>query len=108
MLLFLNMSGGEIVVIFLVFLMLFGSKNIPDIARTMGRAVRQFKDATGEIQRDIENGAREFKTRMDQETLQIKSHLDPDILAGQSTPPPPSPPKPTPPTATSGEENKGA
>ncbi len=80
-------------VIALVFLMLFGSKNIPDIARTMGKAMRQFKDATGEIQRDIENSARDFRTRIDQETRQISDHLDPDKLAGSSTPPPAVPPK---------------
>ncbi len=74
--LFLNMSGGEMVVIFLVFLMLFGSKNIPDIARTLGKAMRQFKDATGEIQRDIENSTRDFRNQVEKETRQIRSQVE--------------------------------
>ena len=54
-LLFFNISGGEIIVIFLVVLMFFGTKSIPSIARTMGRTIRQVKDLTGEIQDDIKN-----------------------------------------------------
>lgn len=55
MLLFLNISGGEIVVILLLILMLFGPKSIPGIARGFGRAVRQIRDASSEVQREIRN-----------------------------------------------------
>ncbi len=94
MFLFLNMSGGEIVIIFLVFLMLFGSKNIPDIARTLGKAMRQFKDATGEIQRDLENSTRDFKNKIEQETRQIRSQVEVENSISPTvpvaTPPPPA------------------
>lgn len=33
--------------------MLFGPKSIPGIARGMGRAIRQIKDATSDVQREI-------------------------------------------------------
>jgi Sec-independent protein translocase protein TatA len=57
MLLFLNMSGGEIFMVFLVVLLLFGPQSIPTIAQTLGRAFRQVKDAAGEIQREIRDSA---------------------------------------------------
>jgi sec-independent protein translocase protein TatA len=47
------MSGGEIVIIVFVALLLFGSKAIPDIAKTMGKAMREFQKATNEIKREI-------------------------------------------------------
>lgn len=47
------MSGGEIVVIVFVALLLFGSKAIPDIAKTLGKAMREFQKATNEIKREI-------------------------------------------------------
>ena len=47
------MSGGEIVIIVLVFLLLFGSKAIPDVARTLGKAMREFQKATDDIKREI-------------------------------------------------------
>lgn len=40
---------SEVVVIFLVVLLLFGSKRIPEIARSLGRASREFKNARDEI-----------------------------------------------------------
>ncbi|MCB9189692.1 MAG: twin-arginine translocase TatA/TatE family subunit [Flavobacteriales bacterium] len=57
-LLFLNsISGGEILVILLIVLMFFGADSIPSLARNLGRGIRQIKDATQEIQRDIANSA---------------------------------------------------
>lgn len=56
MLLFLdNLGGGEILVIMLFILFFFGSKKIPDIAKGMGRASREFKDAMSGVQREIED-----------------------------------------------------
>ncbi len=58
-LLFLNsISGGEILVILLIVLMVFGADSIPSIARNLGRGIRQIKDATQEIQRDIANSTK--------------------------------------------------
>ena len=60
-LLFFNMGGGEIFLIFLVVLLLFGSNKIPEFARSLGKGIRQFKDATQEIQRDIESSVKDVK-----------------------------------------------
>jgi sec-independent protein translocase protein TatA len=57
MLLFLNISGGEIAVIFLIVLLLFGPQSIPTIARTLGRGIRAIKDASSEIQSEIRKSA---------------------------------------------------
>ena len=55
------MSGSEIIVIVLVFLLLFGSKAIPDVARTLGKGMQEFKKATGEIKREIDLSTSEIK-----------------------------------------------
>ena len=47
------MGGGEIVLIIFVALLLFGSKAIPDVAKTLGKAMREFQKATNEIKREI-------------------------------------------------------
>lgn len=65
-LLFLNMGGGEVVLIVLVVLMFFGSKNIPSLARGLGKAMREFQDASDGIKREIEQSAKPIKTTMDQ------------------------------------------
>lgn len=50
-----SMPGGmELIVIVLVVLLLFGAKKIPELARGMGKGIREFKDASREIKREIE------------------------------------------------------
>ena len=58
-LLFLDIGAGELVVILLVIVMFFGADKIPEMARGLGKGMRQFKDATGSIQREIEKSITE-------------------------------------------------
>ena len=52
-----GIGGGELILIVFVVLMLFGSDKIPDIARTMGKAMAQLKNATNDIKSEIQKGA---------------------------------------------------
>ena len=52
-----GISAGELIFVFIVVLLFFGSKSIPKIARTFGRGIRQIKDASQEIQDDIKKSA---------------------------------------------------
>lgn len=47
----------EIILIFLVVLLIFGAKRIPEIARGIGKGIREFKDATSEISQELESEA---------------------------------------------------
>lgn len=51
-----GLGGWEIMVILLVVLVFFGANKIPEIARGMGKGIREFKDATKEIQKEVESG----------------------------------------------------
>lgn len=53
--LFLNMGGPELVLIFVVILLLFGGKKLPELARGLGKGLREFKDASDGIKREIHN-----------------------------------------------------
>ena len=50
---FLFISGPEIMVIMLIVVMVFGADKIPEIARGLGKGIRQVKDATNDIKREI-------------------------------------------------------
>ena len=52
-----GISAGELIFVFLVVLLFFGSKSIPKIARTLGRGMRQLRDASQQIQDDIKTAA---------------------------------------------------
>jgi len=49
-----GLSGGEIILILVVFLILFGSKKIPEFAQSLGKGMREFKKAASDIQTEIE------------------------------------------------------
>ncbi|MBL7964060.1 MAG: twin-arginine translocase TatA/TatE family subunit [Flavobacteriales bacterium] len=81
-----DISGGELLVVLLFALIFFGSKGIPDIARTMGRAMRQVRDAREEVQREIHRGVND-----------VRRHVEaPPESRAQGTPPPSEPPAPAP------------
>lgn len=50
---FLNMGGGEIMLILAVVLLLFGGKKLPELARGLGKGIREFKDASEGVKREI-------------------------------------------------------
>ncbi len=79
MILLFGVSGGEIFVVLLFVLIFFGSDKIPGIARTMGRAIRQVKDATADIQRDFQDSANSVKDQFKdsyQETQKLKDSVE--------------------------------
>lgn len=65
-LLFFSMGGQEIFLILLMVLLLFGAKKIPELAKGLGRGIREFKDASREIKREIETEANEIR-KIDQD-----------------------------------------
>ncbi|UAM97681.1 twin-arginine translocase TatA/TatE family subunit [Polaribacter litorisediminis] len=56
---FLFIGGPEIFVIMLIVVMVFGADKIPDIARGLGKGIRQVKDATNDIKREINDSSKE-------------------------------------------------
>jgi len=54
-LLFMNIGGPEMILIFVVVLLLFGGKKLPELARGLGKGLREFKDASDGIKREIHN-----------------------------------------------------
>lgn len=60
-LLFLNLSSGEIFIVFLFILIFFGAESIPKIARSFGKVMYQIKNATDDIKRDIKESTDNIK-----------------------------------------------
>lgn len=62
---YLFISGAEIFVILLIVVMLFGADKLPEIARGLGKGMRQVKDATNDIKREIKNSAEKHDIDID-------------------------------------------
>mgnify|MGYP000117545853 CR=1 FL=1 len=61
----LFISGPEIMVIMLLVVMIFGADKIPEIARGLGKGMRQVKDATNDIKKDIKESSEKNKIDTD-------------------------------------------
>lgn len=63
------MSGGELVIIFIVAFLVFGPKKLPELARTLGKLLFEVKKAAQDVKvhmetelDSVEKGAKEEKT----------------------------------------------
>jgi sec-independent protein translocase protein TatA len=61
-LIFGDIAASEVLLIMFFVLILFGSKSIPGIARSLGRAIRQIKDASNEVQSEIKKSTGDIRT----------------------------------------------
>ncbi len=49
-----NIGAGEIIIVALVVLLLFGGKKIPELMKGIGKGVKSFKDGLKEVEKDID------------------------------------------------------
>jgi len=82
---FENLGMGELLVILIVVLLLFGSKKIPEIAQGLGKGIREFKKSVKDVQdqitlpdSDISDLKKSVKDVKDQVTGSINENSDKD------------------------------
>lgn len=61
MFLLFNLGTGEIIIILVVILLLFGAKRIPDLMKSMGKGVRSFKDGMSEVNEELKKPVEDDK-----------------------------------------------
>jgi len=71
----LFISGGEIAFIMFIVLMVFGADKVPEIARGLGKGMRQIKDATNDIKTEITKSAEKQGLDIDI-TKDVKKEID--------------------------------
>lgn len=69
---FLNIGGSELILIFAVILLLFGGKKLPELARGLGQGIRDFKDASEGVKREIHRNINNLDVRDDLKTETVK------------------------------------
>lgn len=53
-----NIGGGELLLVVLIAFLFFGPKKLPEIGKTLGKAMREFRGAMRGVQQDIEKATR--------------------------------------------------
>jgi sec-independent protein translocase protein TatA len=78
----LFISGAEIVFILFIVVMVFGADKIPGIAKGLGKGMRQLRDATDDIKREIQKSAEkqgidtDFTKDIKKELNEVKKNVD--------------------------------
>lgn len=62
-------------VIILIAVIFFGKKGIPNVARTMGKGIREFRNATQDIQRDILNSTRDIQEEVKKQRKDVEDQF---------------------------------
>ena len=72
----LFISGQEIVILALAVLILFGSKRIPEMARGLGKGMREFRKAADDIKRELNQSAPDIKSGLEDIGKDIKDSAE--------------------------------
>ncbi|HOW30275.1 MAG TPA: twin-arginine translocase TatA/TatE family subunit [Bacteroidales bacterium] len=75
-LLFLDVSGGELLVIIVVIFLVFGPSKMPEIARQIGKAMNQMKKASNDISREFRNQTSGLTSELTSVQNQIKDEVN--------------------------------
>jgi TatA/E family protein of Tat protein translocase len=67
-----NLGFPEIVIIFIVALVIFGPRKLPELGRSLGRGLSEFKRASNELKRTWEDEVEAVKHEVDVETDELK------------------------------------
>ena len=90
----MNLGPWEIALIFLAILLIFGAKRIPEIARGLGKGIREFKDATNDIKQEL-NVTDTTPRQVPQQSAQPPQVYTPPQAPAQQAPPVPTAAPPT-------------
>jgi sec-independent protein translocase protein TatA len=71
-------GGSEWIIILLVVLLLFGAKRLPELAKGLGKSIREFKKATSEVEDNIREAMRE------EEIKKVEAKPQPEVRAEES------------------------
>src|SRR5438128_6329425 len=93
-----QLGFSEILVIFVVALLVFGPKKLPELGKSLGKGLKEFKKATDELKsnwdeqlKDVEKSVNEVKDTVHSATRDIENRIKEDIYSSAEpaiTPPP--------------------
>ncbi len=72
-------SGAELVFVFFIILLVFGADKVPDIARTLGKGMRQVRNATQDIKDEIKKSAEKQgldTKQIEQDIKEVKDEVE--------------------------------
>ncbi len=69
-------GGGELLILFLIVLLLFGARRIPEVAQNLGKGIREFKKSMREVQSEIDTAADPSKSKLESPKQEDKPKIN--------------------------------
>jgi len=82
----LDVGTPELLLIFFVILLLFGGQRLPELAKGLGKSVREFKKATAGVEEEIKRAMDEQPTKPAQQVLPVAAAPVPTTVAATPAP----------------------
>ena len=104
----MSLGWGEMALIFMVALLVFGPKKLPEIGRTLGKGLREFKKASDDLKANWEENLREVEAPvhdLKQTMTQVKTDVESSVTLPDETINP-HPESIAPPDGSENEETK--
>jgi sec-independent protein translocase protein TatA len=86
MLAMFGFGGWEVVLILAVFLLLFGAKKLPDLAKGLGSSIKEFKKATREVTDEIQNAGNDTPAPAPKAPVNTTAQIQSPPVAPQTPP----------------------
>ncbi len=75
-----NLGGGEIILVLLLVLILFGARKIPELAKGLGQGIKEFKKATREVTDEIQNAVDDTNySTLPPKDRQVEANVQPKL-----------------------------
>lgn len=71
-----SFGGFEVLIVLLVILLFFGAKRIPELARGIGQGITEFRKASDEIKKELEQGQQEGYAPEKKENVEQKENIE--------------------------------
>ena len=62
-----NIGAGEVIIVALVILLIFGGKKIPELMKGLGKGVKSFKEGMSEVEKDINDVKKDVNDSIDKQ-----------------------------------------
>ncbi len=89
-----NIGPTELIVILLLALIVFGPKRLPEVGRTVGKSLREFRRASSDIRDELERGLNDDEIHPSATSSSPAAPASPASPVSQAPAPPVTPPEP--------------
>jgi sec-independent protein translocase protein TatA len=77
-------SMPELLIVLAIVVLLFGAKKIPDLAKGMGKGIKDFKKAIKEDDEEVVEVAKKEEAKIEEKAIEVKAEVETEIKKSEN------------------------